>query len=372
MTMTASANRMTPGCTTAAAASGPTVAAGIAQAWVDAAVSRGIDKKLVLERSGLDPKVLADQNRRLPLTALVKLIRAAKELCGDPALALHLGETIDCASYSVASLLSYACETVAEALAQRNRYGRLMADVEYDGPERYVLERSPGRVWLIDTRTNPNESPELTETFFARVASTSHQQRESPFLLAAHFTHPEPPYRAEYERIFRVPLAFGSDRNALFLDAAWLEQRIAVSPRYVFGILSAHAEALLESLEGAKTCRGRVERILLPALHSGDASVDLIAGKMGLSRQTLFRRLRAEGVTFEKVLDELRYRLALGYLRGGRVSVSETAYLVGFSDPAAFSRAFKRWTGKSPQAIRRAAADAACEIGGAESTLARG
>ena len=372
MTMTASANRLTPGCNTTAAASGPTVAAGIAQAWVDAAMSRGVDRELVLARSGLDPQLLVDQNERLPLAALVKLISAAKELCGDPALALHLGETIDCATYSVASLLSYACETVGEALAQRNRYGRLMADVEYEGPERYVLERSPGRVWLIDTRRNPNESPELTETFFARVAATSHQQRESPFLLAAHFTHAEPSYRAEYERIFRVPLVFGGDRNALFLDAAWLEQRIAVSPRYVFGILSAHAETLLASLEGAKTCRGRVEGLLLPALHSGDANIDRIAGKMGLSRQTLFRRLRAEGVTFERVLDELRYQLALGYLRGGRVSVSETAYLVGFSDPAAFSRACKRWTGKSPQAIRQAAADSAAEIGGAKSTMARG
>jgi AraC-like DNA-binding protein len=68
-----------------------------------------------------------------------------------------------------------------------------------------------------------------------------------------------------------------------------------------------------------------------------------------LSRQTLFRQLKAEGVTFEQVLDELRLRLALDYLRARKVSVNETAYLVGFSEPAAFSRAFKRWTGASPR-----------------------
>lgn len=79
--------------------------------------------------------------------------------------------------------------------------------------------------------------------------------------------------------------------------------------------------------------------------------MDVIAGKPGLSRQTLFRKLKAEGVTFEKVLDELRHRLALYYLSGQKVSVNETAYLVGFSDPAAFSRAFKRWTGCSPRMI---------------------
>jgi AraC-like DNA-binding protein len=84
----------------------------------------------------------------------------------------------------------------------------------------------------------------------------------------------------------------------------------------------------------------------------GNAGMDMIAGKLGLSRQTLFRKLKAEGTTFENVLDELRHTLALNYLNGKKVSVNETAYLVAFSDPAAFSRAFKRWTGFSPRTMR--------------------
>lgn len=76
-----------------------------------------------------------------------------------------------------------------------------------------------------------------------------------------------------------------------------------------------------------------------------------------MSRQTLFRHLRIEGTSYAQLLDELRHRLALHYLDGRRVSVNETAYLLGFSDPAAFSRAFKRWTGSSP--ARRAGSAAA-------------
>jgi AraC-like DNA-binding protein len=145
--------------------------------------------------------------------------------------------------------------------------------------------------------------------------------------------------------------------NALLMDEEFLSIRLPRANRYVFGVLSAHAEALLKSLESSKTIKGRVESLLMPILHTGEASVDVIACKMGVSRPTLFRRLKAEGTTFKQVLDELRHKLSLHYLSGKKVSVNEIAYLVGFSDAAAFSRAFKRWTGQSPRAVRISRAD---------------
>ena len=135
-------------------------------------------------------------------------------------------------------------------------------------------------------------------------------------------------------------------------DDSWMNIKSPNPSRYVFGVLSERAEALLKELDNSKSTRGRVESLLVPMLHTGDASMDTIASKMGVSRQTLFRKLKAEGTTFEKVLDELRHKMALNYLSGKKVSVNEAAYLVGFSEPAAFSRAFKRWTGSSPRALR--------------------
>lgn len=111
---------------------------------------------------------------------------------------------------------------------------------------------------------------------------------------------------------------------------------------------------MLRTLEASKSLRGRVEGLLLPVLHTGGATIDGIARDLGLSRQTLYRKLKADGETFEAVLDGLRHRLALDYLASQKVSLGETAYLLGFSDVAAFSRAFKRWTGNSPGAARGA------------------
>ncbi len=98
--------------------------------------------------------------------------------------------------------------------------------------------------------------------------------------------------------------------------------------------------------------RAQVEQRLESALESGDVGIDRIARDLGYSRQTLYRRLKAEGTTYEQLLDGLRRRLALRLVRDQGLSVKEAAYRLGFSDPAAFSRAFKRWTGTSPGEMR--------------------
>ena len=108
---------------------------------------------------------------------------------------------------------------------------------------------------------------------------------------------------------------------------------------------------LLQSVGGepkSRCFRKDVETVIEPMLANGDASVDRVARELGMSRQTLYRRLKSEGVTFEEILDAKRRQLAIRYLRLDRLSVKLAAYKLGFSDPAAFSRAFKRWTGISP------------------------
>ncbi len=331
-----------------------TVAAGNARALMALAVSKGASQKVLAERSGIDLLELQDQHKRIPFAKYVALMRAGQELCNDPALALHFGEAVE-AETAIGCLIGEFAETGAEAFALLNRYSRLNVEVECGGGgDRYVLQRSAGQLWMVDTRKNPDDFPELTEYTFARIVCMTRQEPgEKQFVKAVHVTHAEPAYRAEYDRIFQMPVVFGSDKNALLLsDDEWLTQKPDYSSPPILGILRAHAEALLERLESSKTTRGRVESLLMPILHTGEVSVDVIASKLGLSRQTLFRKLKEEGTTFERVLDELRHKLALQYLSEKQVTVNETAYLVGFSGPAAFSRAFKRWTGSSPRMIR--------------------
>ena len=124
--------------------------------------------------------------------------------------------------------------------------------------------------------------------------------------------------------------------------------------RMLFGEIAgaARREMAKKKAPKANGFARRVEAQLEPLLDSGVIRVERIARTLGCSRQTLYRRLKAEGLTVAQVLDDLRRRRALDLVRDPAVPVKEIAWRLGFSDPAAFSRAFKRWTGRSPQAFR--------------------
>jgi len=342
--MTARTKGMTAGFT-------PTIAARYAKAMIDLAVSRGATRTALMQRASITAAELAGDDNRIPFEKCKALVRAAQDLCSDPAFALHFGEAFDLSEISILGQMQGGRTFADGGLAQMNRYGRLDADL-MEG-ERFEVGHIAGDLWVIDRHPDPNAFPEFTEAVFARMVCTMRRMApDTSIVRAVHFTHSEPPHRAEYARIFQVPLTFDSDRNALVLNgAAWT---MPVPPRgstYVAGVMTAHADAMLKKLESTTSVRGRVEASLLPILHTRNANIDTIAAKFGFSRQTLFRRLKAEGTTFAKLLNGLRREMALRYLADK--TVNETAYLLGFSDPAAFSRAFKRWTGSPPRLRRR-------------------
>jgi AraC-like DNA-binding protein len=333
----------------------PTIGAGYPRAMLGFAVSKGADRDTLLRRSGLSEQDLSQQDNRVSVSSYIDLLQVAAELTGEPGITLQFGQAVRMQEISIVGLICEACETAIDVGRQLNRYAALVLD---DGEEPATLMRGVMKddgVWVEGPADIFTNNPLIAEAEFARLVwnarvmfAGSPEFQSLRFPRVVHFRHAEPSYRAEYERVFQAPVVFGSHWNAMQIDSEFLTLKQPPVNRYVFAVLSEHADALAESLRTSKTARGRVESLLMPMLHTGEASMEVVAARLGVSRRTLYRRLKGEGTTFEEVLDELRHKLALDFLRGKKASVSETAYLVGFSDPAAFSRAFKRWTGTSP------------------------
>lgn len=335
-----------------------TVGAGVGRGLVEFAVARGASQAALLDGAGLTPADLEDLDGRIPFPSYVALMRTAKVLCDDPAFALHFGAAVDISEISIVGLMDYGIETMADIFAHINRYAGLIIETGGKSRDRYVVRQGRREVWVVDTRPNPDAFPELTESTFARIVCGWRRfSGDSKELRAVHVTHAPPAHRAAYESVFQVPTMFDSDCNALIWDASWWSRRVVPGPPYVSRILTSHADRLLGELQQSKSTKGRVEAVLLPRLDGGDISMAAVAAELGLSQATLRRRLQAEGIKFARLLDELRCQVAIEYLSDGRHSVNEVAYRLGFSDPAPFSRAFKRWTGKTPSAFARNAHD---------------
>jgi AraC-like DNA-binding protein len=338
----------------------PTIAAGYPRGLVEFACSNGAGRSELIARAGIDPEALEHQDNRVPVANYVRLFEAAAALTGIPAISLEYGKAVRMQEISVVGLICEACESVLDVPVQLNRYASLVVDEEHGEPATLMRGAArDGGVWIEGPSSLFSENSAIVEAEFARLVwntramfANSPEFQKLRYPRVVHFTHKAPTYATEHERVFGAPVVFESDWNAIQIDPEFLLLKQPPVNRYVFAVLSEHADALLKRLEQTQTTRGRVERLLMGILHTGEVSMETIAARMGQSRQTLYRVLRDEGVTYEQALDELRHKLAIHFLQGRKVSVNETAYLVGFSHPAAFSRAFKRWTGMAPRAFR--------------------
>jgi AraC-like DNA-binding protein len=328
-----------------------TMAAGFARAFLDYAVSEGAPRDGLLAASGLTDDDLVDQDTRIPVAAYEALIATGIQTTGDTSLLLrHVLET-RLETMSIVGQIVHASTSFPHSLVQLNRYARLMADVPIrGGRDRFELKRENDAVWLLDNR--PCDGTWMaTEASFARFISEFRRSApEHPFEQALEVTYAPPPHANRYPELFRVPVTFRATRNALRINPVWLDEAFDGGKDYVFGVFTRHADGLLAELAANDTVRSGVEARMLADLHEGTLSMDRIARDLGMSRQTLYRRLKDEGVTFAEVHDDLRRRMAMDYLGARKVSVGETAYLLGFSEASAFVRAFRRWTGASPTA----------------------
>ena len=336
-----------------------TVVAAAPKAFVEFAVARGADRATLLRRAGVHPHDLVDPNGRVAIDKYAALMEAGVTLCGAPGLALDFGEQVSIEGLSIVPFVVLNAENAEDMRARTNRYSRLLVDDgEDNGKESYVLVREGRTVWVSLASSIYARYPLLTESAVARTVSGARNALKSMggsvaelrFPVALRFTFSEPRHRSEYERLFGVPIVFNSSMNAIGLDPAFL----SLAPIKPFSAAAPaaidQAEKLLARLERPEPMRTQVEQALLRAFGTGqpDVRMETIARRLEVSRATLFRRLKAEGSTFDEVLESLRRRESVRLLTGEKKSVRETARLLGYSEASAFSRAFTRWTGRAP------------------------
>lgn len=331
-----------------------TLSMSLAASLLSFAVEGGAERGALVEACGLREVELENPDGRIAISSYGRLIGAATALTGDGALVMRHAAATTVDALSVVGLIVDHTESLEEWVDQLNRYTRLIADVEVgEAEDRYRLVDEGGQLWLVDHLPDPNSAPAAIEDTFTRIiVSFRSFAPERAFALEAEVTYPRPDHADAYAEILQIPVRFAARRNAIRICDQWRAVKLSPVNPYARDLFRRHADALLAELATKSTVRSRLERWMMTHLQSGEVSIERAARQLGMSRQTLYRRLKDEGLTFVEVHDGLRDRMACELLIAPEASVGEVARLLGFSEPSSFVRAFRRWTGISPSKFR--------------------
>lgn len=316
---------------------------------VQAVERSGVTREAFLQKSELSPDDIEDSDRRIDLAEYDRLQLLALEVTGDEAIGFHLAEWGSLAVFDVLGALSLHAPTMRDGIQALRRYHRIMSDCA--DPElleegdrallRYEFPRSHPRCNQIRAEFGLTVLFQLAKSY---LADGDVPRRTS-------FEHAAPPYVAEYDRVFGGSARFREPFTGFEFDRAWLERPQLHMNRGLFFVLADQAERRLTRLAPASIA-ARVRAILQTQRPRFRPTMEEIAKQLGMSARSLRRRLSDEGVPFLRLAEEAQMLAARDMLDNVRLSIQEVAYSMGFSEPSAFHRAFKRWTGMTPKQYR--------------------
>lgn len=329
-----------------------TVLSVASRAVVEAFESLGFDGQLLLKKVGIDPAQVRDPDARISASQADALWQTAYSLSGDPLLSLHAAEALPFGAYKVIDYLASTAETIGHGIEAVCRYfplidARASLEVQQRGSRAYVLFQNVERAVPL-----PPPAQEYTLLALVMRSRVGTQINWTPHEV--HFTFLKPDQIGEYERTFNAKLCFGKKVAGLVIKIADWQRKSKGSDPSLHEVLEQHARTLFEKRAPEEaSLEETVKQTVASALIQGVPSLESASKKLGLGAKTLQRRLREKNTSFGKIIEDVRYERAVLYLNDRSIALSEVSFLLGFSDQSAFTRAFKRWSGKSPNKWRQ-------------------
>ncbi|ACY14416.1 AraC family transcriptional regulator [Haliangium ochraceum] len=290
-----------------------------------------------------------DLDARVSVDAVYALLEAAVQATGDEALGLHFAQHIEVGDLDALGFLMVTSPTMGDAFTRFIRYQRV-----WNEGERYELHERGELAHLVFTPYGPPRPAhrQMAEMAFYDVAINGGRLVEQGLdLRHLRFRHHEPAETGHYRELFGLAPSFSAPVDEIVLTRASLAQPLPDANAAMCAFFARHAQARLDALGPAPGVVEQVRDIVGTALPEGPLALEAVAERLRMSARTLQRRLRAENTSLHRVLEQLRRERALSFL-GTPMAIGEIAYLLGYSEPSAFHRAFKRWTGTTPEAFR--------------------
>jgi AraC-like DNA-binding protein len=311
--------------------------------------AEGQDSNVLFLRAGLDPAKLTDPDARFSAEGMIRLWRLAARVTGNVYFGLEAANFWHPTTMNALGYSWMASDSLRDALARMARYGRIvstMVDMRFEEfDDHFVFEFAPHTAGT----DMPPEAIDAGLATFVSMCRTSYGDDFHPLRVVTQRPEFDDPTR--YLAFFGAPVEFSAQDNILYFSKESLEAHLPTANARLARINDRVITEYLAQFEKDSTSM-RVRARLVDLLSAGDVSQQDVADSLHMSLRTLQRKLNEENTSYKTLLEEIRRQLAGQYLRQACLSVSEVTYLLGFSEPSNFTRAFKRWTGHTPSEFR--------------------
>jgi AraC-like DNA-binding protein len=329
----------------------PTALARIPIRLLDQAALMGVDRRRLMTEAGMSLQELKDPDARVPVGKIWKLWHALIQQVPDTALGLKMAEvTTSPTAFGLVGYTLYYSRTLGQALHRLARYSRIISETI-----QISVQQQGGR-WRVRLESDPQFEllRHPIDSRLGNILSTLRKLSGKPLTpLEVDFPYPKPANAPALRRFFQAPLRFGCRAAALWLRPSDLEIPVTHADPTLVRYLDRLAEEQLKAL-GTGTLTERVGRTLWSELSSGMPPLRRVADLVGVSPRSLQRHLRDEGKPYRDLLEDFRREMSARLMGQRGLAVYEIAFLLGYTDPSSFHRAFRRWYKTSPRSFRRA------------------
>ena len=312
----------------------------------------GCSSKDIFALAGLDINDITDSCQRIPVAPVNRIWHLAEKQIGNSTFGLDTHRFINPTTFHALGIALWSSSTLKDALERLARYGKVLNNAAIKSFEETDDSWCLTVSVLLDINNEPMIAYQDLDGFFATIITicrTIYHTDYKPTLLELQRSQPQDTMK--HEELFQCPVVFSESDNRMFFDKKTINAPLMASDPDTARQAEELTAKRLSDLD-KDNLSNQVYLRLLEILPSGNSGETEVATSLHITLRQLQRKLSDEGTNFRSLLDKTRNELAHQYIRNDRIAINEIAYLLGFSEAANFSRAFKRWTGKSPGNFR--------------------
>ena len=312
--------------------------------------SYGIDPEPLFQEMALNPGLMRKSGGRYRIDNIDELWRKASEVIDDPCFGLKAAKVWHPSNFGALGYAMLASNTLRTSLERMVRYHGFLSDEDFMKLE----ETEEGlRLTLVLSYRNVDKSEQNDAALAVTLSMCRVNYIEDLAPVSVTLVHSKPSCSFKYYEYFQSPVLFEASTYSLTLPIEAVDKILPGSNPQLAELNDQVMIQYLAKLDQDHITQ-KVKATIIDQLPSGSVTDETVARKLYMSSRKLQRQLQRAGTTFNALLNEIRQDLAQKYLREEEVSITEIAFLLGFSESSAFSRAFKRWMGVSPAKYRKA------------------